>query len=112
MKQQGTNTRLQFAGFFDGRKNEVVEFNSQQENKHLLVKNSLTDRKLNADNERGESGRKHRYSVSRHEERPRLADELSCPLKQSDGTCFVYGTICQYSNRLNCADYHEYRRRR
>ena len=122
---KGQNTRRQFAGFssqqeqnapayveairlgtpesFIGNKNADT---NQREHKHLLG-----DRKLNADNERVDNNLKHRYSVSRHEDCPRPADVVACPLKDQS-VCQVYGTECQYKNRYNCRDYQDYARRR
>jgi hypothetical protein len=93
---KGQNTRRQFAGFHSQqRKNdgELCSVDSRRETQNITGEENQTElTPVYADNH--------------------SADALKCPLKESDGTCDVYGTPCQYSNRLNCADYHEYRRRK
>ena len=84
---KGQNTRRQFAGFY-----------SQQTRSYSV--------------QGGEGDESPIGSVSHKQGLTSPADILPCPLKEKDGYCQVYGTPCQYKNRLNCADYHEYRRRR
>lgn len=96
MKQQGQNTRRQFAGFFSQRKQndgELASVGSRQETQSTIGEAYKTEIKPTRVDNHSSDG------------------ILRCPLND-DGNCQVYGTPCQYSNRLNCADYHEYRRRR
>lgn len=112
---KGQNTRRQFAGFFDSRINEVVEFQSQQtrrlsvqggegqsdmHNCPFLAKTGKTDY------DEGTHGSEHHIS-----EITSPADNTLCPMKR-ESLCFITGELCQYSSALNCRDYQEYRRMR
>lgn len=91
------NTLRQFAGFFDSQRNkndrEQCSASSHQEARSTTGEDNLVEH------------------MPVGVDTPSLNGILNCPLNDA-GNCQVYGTPCQYLNRLNCADYHEYRRRR
>ena len=35
-------------------------------------------------------------------------EETPCIMKTTDGLCFVYGTPCEYKDKMNCRDYREH----